>query len=291
MSLQELAPVALEEQEKILFHCEKLFIAIRARRIGFQLLFFYLTLQSTNQKIFISYLENLKSEIKILKSKISMSSHHIVRDDQEPALIIANGAACHPELLGQLLEWSPLVIVLDSAMERVMELDIKVDVLLGDFDLGFNPEQYQTSQYPIEIIHTPDQNKTDLEKAFDYLIDRKIPAVNVVWATGKRADHTITNITNITRYRETLKIVILDDHSKVFLLPKKFEKWYTANTPISLIPVGQVTGIHSENLFYPLQDDSLTIGYRTGSSNRFTKDGIVKIEHDKGDLLMMECMD
>ncbi len=289
--MQELAPVALEEQEKILFHCEKLFIAIRARRIGFQLLFFYLTLQSTNQKIFISYPENLKSEIKILKSKISMSSHHIVRDDQEPALIIANGAACHPELLGQLLEWSPLVIVLDSAMERVMELDIKVDVLLGDFDRGFNPEQYQTSQYPIEIIHTPDQNKTDLEKAFDYLIDRKIPAVNVVWATGKRADHTITNITNITRYRETLKIVILDDHSKVFLLPKKFEKWYTANTPISLIPVGQVTGIHSENLFYPLQDDSLTIGYRTGSSNRVTKDGIVKIEHDKGDLLMMECMD
>ena len=289
--MQELAPVALEEQEKILFHCEKLFIAIRARRIGFQLLFFYLTLQSTNQKIFISYLENLKSEIKILKSKIPMSSHHIVRDDQEPALIIANGAACDPELLGQLLEWSPLVIVLDSAMERVMKLDVKVDVLLGDFDRGFNPEQYQTSQYPIEIIHTPDQNKTDLEKAFDYLIARKIPAVNVVWATGKRADHTITNITNITRYRDTLKIVILDDHSKVFLLPKKFEKWYTADTPISLIPVGHVTGIYSENLFYPLQDDSLTIGYRTGSSNRVTTDGIVKIEHNEGDLLMMECMD
>ena len=49
-----------------------------------------------------------------------MSSHHIVRDDQEPALIIANGAACSIELLGQLLEWSPLVVVLDSAMERVV---------------------------------------------------------------------------------------------------------------------------------------------------------------------------
>ena len=58
-----------------------------------------------------------------------MSSHHIVRDDQEPALIIANGAACSSELLGQLLEWSPLVVVLDSAMERVVALGIKVDVL------------------------------------------------------------------------------------------------------------------------------------------------------------------
>jgi thiamine pyrophosphokinase len=51
-----------------------------------------------------------------------MSSHHIVRDDQEPALIIANGASCSEELMGQLLEWSPLVIVLDSAIERVLEL-------------------------------------------------------------------------------------------------------------------------------------------------------------------------
>ena len=220
-----------------------------------------------------------------------MSSHHIVRDDQEPALIIANGASCNEELLGQLLEWSPLVIVLDSAIERVIDLNIKVDVVLGDFDRGFNPHDLLQSQYPIEIIHTPDQNKTDLEKAFDYLIERKIPAVNVVWATGKRADHTITNLTTIIQYRNSLKIVILDDHSKVFLLPKKFEKWYTANTPISLIPVGRVSGIHSENLFYPLKNDSLTIGYKTGSSNHVTKDGIVTILHEEGDLLLMECMD
>ena len=220
-----------------------------------------------------------------------MSSHHIVRDDQEPALIIANGASCNEELLGQLLEWSPLVIVLDSAIERVINLNIKVDVVLGDFDRGFNPHEFLQSQYPIEIIHTPDQNKTDLEKAFDYLIERKIPAVNVVWATGKRADHTITNLTTIIQYRDSLKIVILDDHSKVFLLPKKFEKWYTANTPISLIPVGRVFGIHSENLFYPLKNDSLTIGYKTGSSNYVTKDGIVTILHEEGDLLLMECID
>ncbi|GEC71319.1 thiamine pyrophosphokinase [Flavobacterium flevense] len=220
-----------------------------------------------------------------------MSSHHIVRDDQEPALIIANGASCNPELLGQLLEWSPLVIVLDSAIERVMELDIKVDVLLGDFDRGFDPEYYKEKQYPLEIVHTPDQNKTDLEKAFDYLFERKIPAVNVVWATGKRTDHTITNLTNIVRYRDKLKIVILDDHSKVFLLPRKFEKWYTAKTPISLIPIGHVSGIRSENLFYPLQNDSLTIGYRTGSSNYVAQDGLVVIEHQEGDLLLMECMD
>jgi len=220
-----------------------------------------------------------------------MSSHHIVRDDQEPALIIANGASCNPELLGQLLEWSPLVVVLDSAMERVMQLDIKVDVLLGDFDRGFDPEIYKTSQYPIEIIHRPDQNKTDLEKAFDYLIDRNIPMVNVVWATGKRADHTISNLTIISKYRNLLKIVILDDHSRVFLVSQKFEKWYTANTIISLIPIGEVSGIYTQNLQYPLLNESLKMGYQSGSSNHVVEDGIVKIEHSSGDLLLMECWD
>lgn len=220
-----------------------------------------------------------------------MSSHHIVRDDQEPALIIANGAACSKELMEQLLEWSPLVIVLDSAIERVLELGIKVDVLLGDFDRGFNPEYYLEKQYPLEIVYAPNQDKTDLEKAFDYLVEKGHKAVNVIWATGKRADHTITNITSIVKFRNELKIVLLDDHSKIFLLPNKFEKWYTKNTPISLIPIGEVTGIHSTNLFYPLSNHALTIGYKTGSSNHVTEDGIVSISHEKGDLLLMECWD
>ncbi|AWG24527.1 thiamine diphosphokinase [Flavobacterium kingsejongi] len=220
-----------------------------------------------------------------------MSSHHIVRDDQEPALIIANGAACSKELLGQLLEWSPIVIVLDSAIERVLELGIKVDVLLGDFDNGFDPHLYAAQQYPMKIVHTPDQDKTDLEKAFDYLITNAIPAVNVVWATGKRADHTITNLTNIVRFRNLLKIVILDDHSKIFQLPPTFRKWYPKGSPISLIPVGVASGITTANLKYPLDNETLTIGYRTGSSNEALEDGIVTITHTSGDLLLMECFD
>ena len=220
-----------------------------------------------------------------------MSSHHIVRDAQEPALIIANGEACSVELLGELLEWSPLVIVLDAAINRVLELGIKVDVLLGDFDRDFDPEKIRQEQYPIEIIYAPDQNKTDLEKAFDYLVGRGFPAGNVVWATGRRADHTITNITSVVRFREQLKIVLLDDYSKIFLLPRFYEKWYVAGTPISLIPIGQVDGITTKNLKYSLDNERLTMGYRSGSSNEALADGIVSITHSLGDLLLMECVD
>lgn len=225
-----------------------------------------------------------------------MSSHHIVRDEQEPALLIANGAACDSELLGQLLEWSPTVVVLDSAIWRVLDLNIKVDVLLGDFDRAANGraldlDAVRARQYPIEIVPAPDQDKTDLQKGIELLIDRGYPAVNIVWATGRRADHTITNLTTIVQYKDPIRIVIIDDHSKVFPLRGTFRKWYAKDTPISLIPVGVVEGVVTEGLSYNLHDEALTLGYRTSSSNSAAQDGFVTVSARVGDLLIMECWD
>jgi thiamine pyrophosphokinase len=98
-------------------------------------------------------------------------------------------------------------------------------------------------------------------------------------------------LTSIVRYRDHLKIVILDDHSKIFLLPNKFDKWFTSNTTLSLIPVGKVSGITTHNLLYALTNETLELGYRTGTSNQVLADGIVTIEHKSGNLLLMECWD
>jgi thiamine pyrophosphokinase len=220
-----------------------------------------------------------------------MSSHHIVREKQEPALIIANGEACSEELLGQLLEWSPFIVVLDQAIYRVLDLGIKVDVWMGDFDEQHDFEMIRSRQSPLEIINTPDQEKTDLEKAIDFLIARGFPAANIVWATGRRADHAITNITNLVRYKEKIRLVLFDDYSKIFPLSGVFEKWYVAGTPVSLIPVGTVEGIETSGLKYNLQDETLTLGHRSGNSNEAEKDGMVRISAKKGDLLIMECWD
>jgi thiamine pyrophosphokinase len=53
-------------------------------------------------------------------------------------------ASCDP-ITRRIIKVSPLVIVLDSAMERVMKLNIKVDVLLGDFDRDFDANYYHQS--------------------------------------------------------------------------------------------------------------------------------------------------
>lgn len=220
-----------------------------------------------------------------------MSSHHVVRDTQEPALIIANGAACSNELLNQLLEWNPVVMVLDGALDRVLELGIKIDIVLGDFDRSFDPNSKVQHQQPIEIIHTPDQNKTDLEKGIELLASRGHAAINIIWATGLRSDHTINNITNLVRYLGKVNLVMYDDYSKIYALPKTFEKWYVAGTVISIIPVGEVHGVISSGLKYNLNDESLQIGFKSSSSNEALADGMVKVSYREGYLLMMECHD
>ena len=220
-----------------------------------------------------------------------MSSHHVVREKQEPALLIADGEGCSHELLAQLLEWSPFVVVLDHAIHRVLDLGIKVDVLLGDFDRNVDFEEIRARQYPLEIVTIVDTENTDLEKGIEFLIERGFPAVNIVWATGRRADHSITNMANIARYKNQIKIVMLDDYSKIFPLVGTFEKWYAAETIVSLIPIGTVTGIKTEGLKYNLHNESLVLGYRNGNSNESATDGFVKISAQSGDLLIMECWD
>jgi thiamine pyrophosphokinase len=217
-----------------------------------------------------------------------MSSHHIIRDKQEPALIIANGEACSMDILDQLLEWSPTVIVLDGALERVISLGIKVDVWLGDFD---HTHMTDFSDYPLKKVHTPDQNLTDLEKAFEYLLAEGYPAVNVVWASGKRMDHTLNNFHSMVRYGRRLKIVFFDDFSTSYLLPPVFEKWYPAETPISLMPYGEAIQVKSSGLKYELDHPTLSLGTQTSSSNETKTDGMVKISYERGALILMECHD
>ncbi len=224
-----------------------------------------------------------------------MSSHHIVKDKQEPALLIANGQSCKHELLEEILEWSPFVVTLDGAIKRVLDLGIKVDVLLGDFD-GNNLalEELSRSQYPIEIIPMEDQEKTDLEKGLEFLIDRGFPAVNIIWATGLRMDHTFANVFNLVKYKNKINIVMFDDHSKIIPLkssPHIFEKWYKAKTIISLLPMPLAEGIETKNLLFPLRKEPLEISQRLGNSNEVENDGFVEIQYTNGNLFLFECHD
>lgn len=219
-----------------------------------------------------------------------MSSHHIVRDGQEPALIIANGQSCSSELLSQLLEWSPFTIVLDGALNRVADLGIHFDVVLGDFD-SVAMDVMDSLPQKFEKVYAPDQEKTDLEKAIEWLIAKNYNAVNIVWGTGRRSDHHFHNMSAIAYYSNQIDVVMVDDHSRIFALRNSFQKQYPTGTILSLLPIGEVKNITTHNLKHPLKNEDLSIPKRLGTSNSVHGNGMVKIEFESGHLLLIESND
>jgi thiamine pyrophosphokinase len=215
-----------------------------------------------------------------------MSSHHFVKDGQEPALIIANGETCSYELLTSLLEWCPLTVVCDGALDRVLRLEIKPDIVIGDFDsITEKPTLLHTTYIELE-----DQETTDLEKAIDHLVSKGYADINVVWGTGKRLDHTLNNFATLAKYSE-IQIVLLDDYSKTFILPKKYEKRYENGQAISLVPIHTAKGITTKNLKYNLNNGELIMDTKSGSSNEAKGDGLVSISYKEGVLALIESID
>lgn len=71
------------------------------------------------QLIVKDYLEHLQ----IAK----VSSHHFVREGQEPALLIADAEA--DDQIMSILEWSPLIMVTASALPKVVSWGIRIDAV------------------------------------------------------------------------------------------------------------------------------------------------------------------
>jgi thiamine pyrophosphokinase len=80
-----------------------------------------------------------------------MSSHHIVRDNQEPALLLATGQYSEKHL-GQLLEWSPVLGVMEHALPAVLSAGLKVDAVFCRPALAEVLEESLSYQRPISIV-------------------------------------------------------------------------------------------------------------------------------------------
>lgn len=218
-----------------------------------------------------------------------MSSHHFVKEGQEPALVLANGEPCSIELLDQVVAWSPLIMVLDGAYFKAMERNIQFDILLGDFDSIGTLTPFLP--FPAEVIHTPNQDKNDLEKGLDELLTRDIEAANILWGTGRRIDHFMGNLNVMAKFRNMMTLEMIDDYSRIYPIQSPFKKYFKAGENISLVPVTKVSNIYTTNLHYNLQEGVLEPGGMFGTSNKVLNSGIVEISFDEGIMFLMECID
>ncbi|QQL48957.1 thiamine pyrophosphokinase [Mucilaginibacter ginkgonis] len=177
-----------------------------------------------------------------------MSSHHIVREKQEPALLVLGLDGFSMENLGQLLEWSPTVIATADTFDQLISQEIKVDWLIGDATANM--------QDNIETIVASDP----LSLALNELISREYGAVNIV------GDVVVDELKD---FISQINIVIYSANQKIYPVRSGFQKWLPAGESICII--GKAEGLSVRGLV-PVHDGH----YRTEADGmvtiRFTGD-------------------
>lgn len=122
-------------------------------------------------------------------------------------LLIADGERISKKKL-QLLSQGKKVIVLDGAYQYTKSCGLKIDVLLGDFDT-INPIDLAEARKNLHVVEASNQNKTDLEKAIEYLDTVNVDSIHIAAATGKRLQHTLYNLLILKKYHNDQRPLIL----------------------------------------------------------------------------------
>ena len=155
-----------------------------------------------------------------------MSSHHFVKEGQEPALLILDALTF--DVAGPLLEWAPLVVVVQPALDDVLLWNIKIDAVLAK---EINVKDLSTklvNQAPLTILaYTPDESP--LINALYFLIRKKQNAVNIFSA------NVIETIAIVEKFADQLQVNVMDGTLKWSAIASgHFEKWMAAGTTVFL---------------------------------------------------------
>lgn len=181
-----------------------------------------------------------------------MSSHHVVRDAQEPALLIADAASLSFEHIESLLEWSPTVLVLGDALMDVLKWNIKIDVVIASVTSIEKLKSPLQSQSPVQLLGF--ESGDLLKNGLDFLVDKQYPAVNVV------ADIYRSQVLDIVpSYSSEIDTVIFSQDKKwLYCRNGWFEKWVDIGTVFGLHPLHSRTFLTTEG-FYQERDNEFLL--------------------------------
>lgn len=154
-----------------------------------------------------------------------MSSHHFVKEGQEPALFIIQPDGF--EQVSSLLEWAPFVVVAEQALDEVISWGIKIDAVVSQTDTPEKLLEKLTTQLPLKIIS---QNESSLiEVALTFLLDSNQKAVNIITSDDPSFSDGVGPFIN------RLDISIINGAVRWSVVTSgNFRKWLPSGIPIFL---------------------------------------------------------
>lgn len=203
------------------------------------------------------------------------------------ALIFANGDFDQPASLLDDIRADDLVIAADGGAQHCLSIGLTPGVVIGDFDSIDTSlvEEYKSQNIQF-ILYPRDKNKTDLELALFYAVEKSVDQIILFGLLGGRMDQSLANVLLLTRDEwKHIDLVISQGTDIAYLMRGEKEIQIQGNPGdlVSLIPLSEfVTGVTSHGLRWKLDDTSLDFGHTLSVSNELTDDSAwVKIQTGK----------
>jgi len=193
---------------------------------------------------------------------------------EQPAnqVIILSGGEPLPTRREIVLPDDAYVIAADSGLHHAADLDIAVDLIIGDMD-SVDPTILAAAvgRGSKKEMHPANKDRTDLELAIDAALGTGAGKLLIVGAHTGRLDHLLGAMglfaATATRVDE---IMWIDGLTEIFGCVPEHPTIITGRVGdgVSLVPASMdVSGITTEGLEWELDDDSLTAGSTRGISN------------------------
>ena len=173
---------------------------------------------------------------------------------QPEAVIVANGEFPSASVMHRWIDRAPLVISLDGAANRLLQLGYRPHLIIGD---GDSIQPGLAERHEVEFIRVDEQETNDLSKAVRYLHRRGCRQLMMLGITGRRDDHTLGNISLLVYYLQMdIKAVAATDWGTFIPCRGNALLKTTKGQHVSLFNF-RATGFKSNDLVYPPYDTTM----------------------------------
>jgi len=190
------------------------------------------------------------------------------------AIIFANGILAEPVVARSLLREDDFIIAADGGIHNAQSVGVTPHVLIGDFDSITPAELTRLEKTSVQLLrHPPEKDETDLELAISLALEKLFTEIVVVGALGGRLDQTLGNIALLAIVPPSVDIRLDDGREEAFIITNRHTITGKAGDTLSLIPWGSsAEGVTTENLRYPLSNETLRSNKSRGISNEMLGD-------------------
>lgn len=200
-------------------------------------------------------------------------------------VLVANAPLRWTSKLAEMAAEAQPLLAADGGANHLARIGLKPTEVIGDLDSI--ADQTRTWIGEERMVHRPDPDRSDLDKALSYaFFEIGLTDLTVLAALGGRTDHDLGNLGLLARFRLGERLVFEDDEQRVLsvagaasLSSRPGETWsFWTFDPSVLVTL--------EGVRWPVERTPLDVGSRPSVSNEAVADR-VRIQAEGGAVVVV----